>query len=344
MVRGGAVACAGPWLQVLTGGGGIGLGGSGGPGEGARWRVFVSHTSELRDFPGGMSYVAAVERAISAAGHVIVDMADFPAADQAPAQVCAERVRGCDVYVGVLGTRYGSPVRDRPEVSYTELEFDTATEAGLDRLVFLLDTDADDVGIPLSALIDREFGARQDAFRRRVQDSGLTTQSFASPAELGQLVERSLRDLADTRAAIGSGIRREQVPAEPQPVRASKFVNPPPATAPAWFQDRQVETGPAGQVRDRPGDPAGDGDRPRRDRQDRDGVPAARRAGGRPDPGRGRRPGRGHGGRDRVPEPQRRAPGGVPDPGRGPAAAAACRRRRSGCSACTRTRTTLRRR
>ena len=177
------------------------------------------------------------------AGHVIVDMADFPAADQPPAQVCAERVRGCEVYVGVLGTRYGSPVRDRPEVSYTELEFDTATEAGLDRLVFLLDTDAADVGIPLSRLIDREFGARQDAFRRRVQDSGLVTQSFANPATLGQLVERSLRELAETRRRIGSGIRREQVPAEPQPVRASKFVNPPPATAPAWFQDRQVETG-----------------------------------------------------------------------------------------------------
>jgi WD40 repeat protein len=170
--------------------------------------VFISHTSELRNFPKGMSYVAAAERAISAAGHVIVDMTDFPAAGQAPARVCAERVRGCDVYVGVLGTRYGSPVRDRHGVSYTELEFDTATEAGLDRLVFVLDTEAEELGIPASALIDREFGARQDAFRRRVQDSGLTTQPFASPAALGQLVERSLRDLADTQQ------RREQVPAE----------------------------------------------------------------------------------------------------------------------------------
>ena len=265
------------------------MAGSGGSGDGARWRVFISHTSELRDFPEGMSYVAAVERAISAAGHVIVDMADFAAADQAPAQVCAERVRGCDVYVGVLGTRYGSPVRDRPEVSYTELEFDTATEAGLDRLVFLLDTGAADVGIPLSELIDREFGARQDAFRRRVQDSGLTTQSFANPAELGQLVERSLRDLAETRRRIGSGIQREQVPAEPQPVRASKFVNPPPAHGAGLVPGPASRDGPAGQVCDRPGDPAGDRGRPRRDRQDRDGVPAAQGPGGRPDPGRGRR-------------------------------------------------------
>jgi tetratricopeptide (TPR) repeat protein len=205
--------------------------------------VFVSHTSELLNFPGGKSYVAEVERAISAAGHVIVDMADFPAADRPAAQVCVDRVRGCEVYVGVLGTRYGSPVRDKPEVSYTELEFDTATQAGLDRLVFLLDTNAESVGIPLSQLIDREFGDRQDAFRRKVRASELTTQSFASPAELGKLVERSLRELAATRRRIDSGIQREQAPAEPQPVRASKFVNPPPAIAPTWFQDRQVETG-----------------------------------------------------------------------------------------------------
>ena len=111
-----------------------------GPVSGAGWRVFVSHTSELAEFPAGMSYIGAVKAAISACGHVIVDMAEFPAADQPPAELCIGRVRSCDVYVGVLGIRYGSPVRDQPEVSYTELEFDTATEAGLDRLVFLLDT------------------------------------------------------------------------------------------------------------------------------------------------------------------------------------------------------------
>jgi tetratricopeptide (TPR) repeat protein len=191
----------------------MGLAGSDGSGNGAGWRVFVSHTSELREFPPGNSYVAAAERAISAEGHVIVDMADFPAADQPAARLCMDRVRGCEVYVGVLGTRYGSPVRDKPEVSYTELEFDTAAEAGLDRLVFVLDEGAADVGLPVSALIDREFGGRQDAFRRRVRESGLVTGSFASPAGLGQLVERSLRELAKARRAGGGGPGGGLVPA-----------------------------------------------------------------------------------------------------------------------------------
>ena len=182
----------------------------------------MSHTSELVDFPPGRSYVAAVKGAISACGHVIVNMAEFPAAGHPPADLCRELVRGCDVYLGVLGTRYGSPVRDRREVSYTELEFDTAAEAGLDRLVFLLDTGSADVGIPPSRLIDLEFGARQEAFRRRVQASGLVTQSFTDPAALGQLVERSLRELARRRRrdrATGGGQDRAavvgEIPREP---------------------------------------------------------------------------------------------------------------------------------
>lgn len=162
------------------------------------WRVFVSHTSELRDYPRGDSYVAAVERAVSAAGHVIVDATDFPAVDALPARLDIERVRSCDVYVGLLGTSYGSLVPDRPETSYTELEFETATEVGLARLVFLLDTDAADVGIPLSRLIDQENGIRQMKFRRRVQEM-VTTHLFADPVTLKRLVERSLQELGSTR-------------------------------------------------------------------------------------------------------------------------------------------------
>jgi len=165
------------------------------------WRVFLSHTSELRQYPQAGSYIAKAERAVSAAGHAIVDMADFAAIDQAPAAVCEQRVRDCDVLVGIYGLRYGSPVRDQPEVSYTELEFITATEAAMPRLIFLINADSEELGLPAKALVDRDYGDRQDAFIQRVKDAGLTPQFFRNPDDLKGLVERSLRELAESAAA-----------------------------------------------------------------------------------------------------------------------------------------------
>lgn len=165
------------------------------------WRVFLSHTSELRQYPQAGSYIAKAERAVSAAGHAIVDMADFPAIDQAPAAVCEQRVRDCDVMVGIYGLRYGSPVRDQPEVSYTELEFITATEAAMPRLIFVINADSEELGLPAKALVDRDYGERQEAFIQRVKDAGLTLQFFRNPDDLKGLVERSLRELAESAAA-----------------------------------------------------------------------------------------------------------------------------------------------
>jgi hypothetical protein len=165
------------------------------------WRVFLSHTSELRQYPQAGSYIAKAERAVSAAGHAIVDMADFAAIDQAPAAVCEQRVRNCDVLVGIYGLRYGSPVRDQPEVSYTELEFITATEAAMPRLIFVINAESEELGLPPTALVDRKYGDRQDAFIQRVKDAGLTLQFFRNPDDLKGLVERSLRKLAESAAA-----------------------------------------------------------------------------------------------------------------------------------------------
>jgi Holliday junction resolvase-like predicted endonuclease len=186
-----------PDLLRLPGEGRVPLtGGLTGDGEGAgRLRVFISHTSELADYPQrGLSYVAALRAAVLAAGHDPVEMGSFPAADLPPSDLCMKLVRSCDVYAGVLGTRYGTPVRDRPELSYTELEYETATRAFLTRLMFLLDPGPPAVG--LTEPPDPETGKRQEAFRRRVTDrSGLTVAYFSSPAQLEERAKDSLRDV-----------------------------------------------------------------------------------------------------------------------------------------------------
>ena len=113
------------------------------------------------------------------------------------------------MYVGIIGFRYGSPVRDEPERSYTELEFAAATELGLPRLVFLLDEDAV-LPLPQAACLipGMRSGSRRSA--QRITDAGMTVQRVGSPDQLELLLFQALTELrgqaAGSRRAGAVGV------------------------------------------------------------------------------------------------------------------------------------------
>jgi tetratricopeptide (TPR) repeat protein len=176
-------------------------------------RIFLGHTSELREHPKERSYVAAAESAVMRAGHAVSNMAYFAARDTEPADYSAAEVQRADVFVGIIGMRYGSPVRDRPELSYTELEFEAAMAAGIPRLLLLVKEDA--VGLP-AADQAAEHRGRQEAFRRRLQDAGVTIAWVSTPAETELRLFQALVELrgrlTQPRQGILAGQTRPSVP------------------------------------------------------------------------------------------------------------------------------------
>lgn len=151
-----------------------------------RWRVFVSSTSfGLTEFRDVAANVIRDYRFAGLQCFEPVMMEDFGAEDGPAREVCTEKVADCDVLVGIIGVRYGDHPPD-DQTSYTELEFQTAVDHGLSRLMFLLDEEVAR-RIEGAAAQGEDRADRQDQLRARIGTDQLseTTRQNRLRARIG---------------------------------------------------------------------------------------------------------------------------------------------------------------
>lgn len=129
-----------------------------------KYQIFVSSTfTDLKD-----ERQAAVE-AILAAGHIPAGMELFAAGDESQLEVIRRWIDDSDVYMLILGGRYGS-IDPSTGLSYTELEYDYAVQKGLPFFALVLSENAVDAKSPVIINENRETNNRDkyDIFREKV--------------------------------------------------------------------------------------------------------------------------------------------------------------------------------
>jgi len=156
-------------------------------------RVYVSSTyQDLKDCRH------AVRFALQRMGLDDIAMETYTAGDERPVDRCLDDVRSVDIYVCVLAWRYGF-VPAGGSTSITELEYRTAGEAGIPRLVFVLDPDAP---WPRSAM-DKD-SSQIEAFRERVLDDHVC-DFFTSAEDLRAKVAEAVGRHLQSRHGITVG-------------------------------------------------------------------------------------------------------------------------------------------
>ena len=145
-------------------------------------------------YPESRSFVEIAYRVITNLGLGAVEMSEFIAREVSPVQYCRELVRASDIYVAIIGFKYGTVVPDEsPEASFTELEYNEARATGLPCLVFLLD---DAAPVPRS-LVDIDARKIED-FRKRLLESNVTVAKFRNGKDFSALLHDSLQNLIDS--------------------------------------------------------------------------------------------------------------------------------------------------
>lgn len=156
------------------------------------WRIFVSSTKE--DL---IPYREAVETVLTGMEHIPLGMEYFVSSPDSPIDVCLATVRRSQLYIVIVGMRYGS-IEEGSGKSFTELEYDEAVKNKIPVLAFIIDEEQCPV---LPKFVDvGEKAEKLKQFKAKLNSSYLVSR-FASIDNLKQLVEKSVRQAIDKISA-----------------------------------------------------------------------------------------------------------------------------------------------
>jgi hypothetical protein len=150
----------------------------------------------MKVFISSVTYALKAERDALAAQLKVVPpyqplrFEDFTAQGRSSREACLAGVEACDVYVLLLGPRYGDALPDTGKAP-TEEEFEHARRLGKEILAFV-------------KTIDEEDEPRQEQFKARVQSyvNGYFRGSFADPLTLNLAVTAALAGVSLSPAAL----------------------------------------------------------------------------------------------------------------------------------------------
>jgi Domain of unknown function (DUF4062)/Caspase domain len=116
------------------------------------------------------------------------------AKEQTAADLSMDYVDEAEVYIGILGARYGS-IPKGGDRSYTEMEFDRATKNRIPRLIFLIDEKTRQVRLDDIEQMDDRARGRLRRLKERITQAGLLVDWFTSPEELKGQVYQALTEV-----------------------------------------------------------------------------------------------------------------------------------------------------
>lgn len=185
--------------------------------------IFISSTYEdLKDFrQKALEIIVSLKQTYEG-------MEFFGADARAPLDVMLDKLSYCQLYIGIIGMRYGS-IDKNTQKSYTELEYEKAKELGIPCLIYIIDEE--------NALIAPKYVERGESadklvvFKNKLRSEHVVKR-FTTPESLGEALQHDLPEIMNRinaeeekkSLARSKTVAEEEIDEKSEYKRAEKFL------------------------------------------------------------------------------------------------------------------------